>query len=262
MEQGREMAEALAKNLTGGESITARHLYAECFDFVPRFKLWLALNHCPKVSADDGAIWRRILRIGFGRTVPPERRDKTLKPYLRNPTGGGMAFLAWCVEGCLRWQREGLVIPEAVKRSTEAYRTESDPLAAFVEDCLDFSDDRSWVLWADVWQAYCEHADENGTAERYRVAPKRLQEKLRGRGCVSERRHAGRGWQGVCLRGDWQTVPRDARDACDVISKTFSTKGNYTESLENGVTPVTPVTAESVTIAQLTQREGFIHEYR
>ncbi len=221
MEQGREIAEALAKNLTGGEPITARHLYAELFDFLPQFKLWLALNHCPKVSADDGAIWRRILRIGFEYTVPPERRDKTLKPYLRDPAGGAPAVLAWAVEGCLRWQREGLKIPAAVERSTAAYREESDPLAPFLEDCIRFTDGDTWTPWADLWQAYNDHAEESGTAQRYRVAPKRLQDRLRARGCVVSRRHAGRGWVGVALNYDWQTAERDAVTPRDGISKTF-----------------------------------------
>ena len=209
MEQGREIAEALAKNLTGGEPITARHLYAESFDFRPQFKLWLALNHCPKVSVDDGAIWRCILRIGFEHTVPAERRDKTLKPYLRDPNGGAPAVLAWAVEGCLRWQREGLNVPAAVARSTEAYRAESDPLAPFFEDCLLFNEAAlipggdAWTAWGDIWGAYCAHADENGTAERYRVAPKRLQDRLKARGCACERRHAGRGWLGVAVREGW-----------------------------------------------------------
>ena len=203
MEQGREIAEALAKNLTGGEPVTARHLYASLFDFRPQFKLWLAVNHCPRVSGDDDAVWRRILRIGFEHTVPPERRHKTLKPYLRDPAGGGPAVLAWAVEGCLRWQRDGLAVPPAVLRSTEAYRNESDPLAAFVEDCLTFTEGDTWTPWADLWAAYCEHAEENGMGERYRVAPKRLQDRLRARGCVSGRRHSGRGWTGVYLREGW-----------------------------------------------------------
>jgi len=228
MEQGREIAEALAKNLTGGEPITARHLYAELFDFRPQFKLWLALNHCPKVSADDGAIWRRILRIGFEHTVSPERRDKTLKPYLRDPNGGAPAVLAWAVEGCLRWQREGLTVPDAVKRSTAAYRQESDPLAAFIEDCLTFNP-VAWATWADVWQTYNEHAEEMGTAERYRVAPKRLQERLRAHDCQSERRRIGRGWRGVEVRADWKTGERDTCDVCDTFSKTFLRE----KSLEN-----------------------------
>lgn len=221
MEQGREIAEALAKNLTGGEPITARHLYAELFDFRPQFKLWLALNHCPKVSADDGAIWRRILRIGFEHTVPLERRDKTLKPYLRAPAGGAPAVLAWAVEGCLRWQREGLIIPAAVARSTSAYRAESDPLATFSEDCLRFTH-AAWTPWGEIWAAYNEHAADNGTPERYRVTPKRLQERLRAHGCTSERRRTGRGWCGVEVQEGWKTGERDARDGCDAtLQKSF-----------------------------------------
>lgn len=203
MEQGREIAEALVKNLTGGEAITARHLFAELFDYHPQFKLWLALNHCPRVSADDDAIWRRILRIGFDYTIPPERRDKTLKPYLRDPTGGAPAVLAWAVEGCLRWQREGLAIPDKVSKSTSAYRQESDPLALFLEDCLAFTES-TWAPWYDIWAAYQAHSNELGTDQRFRVAPRRLQEKLRARGCVSDKRHEGRGWINVSIRSAWQ----------------------------------------------------------
>ncbi len=226
MEQGREIAEALAKNLTGGESIVARHLYADTFEYKPQFKLWLALNHCPKVSADDGAIWRRILRIGFEKTVPPERRDKTLKPYLRDPSGGLPAVLAWAVEGCLLWQRDGLKVPPAVERSTAAYRQESDPLAAFFDDCLTFDNHAAWTPWADLWSAYCDHAAENGTAERYRVSPKRLQERLRGRDCAGCKRFEARGWAGVELKNDWKSgafsIPPDGPDRPDSTLQTFS----------------------------------------
>lgn len=230
MEQGRELAEALAKNLTGGEPLTARHLYAEMFDFVPQFKLWLALNHCPKVSADDGAIWRRILRIGFTHTVPPEKRDKTLKPYLRDPKGGAAAVLAWAVEGCLRWQREGLAVPEAVAKSTAAYRDESDPLATFFEDCLLFNS-LGWSSWTSIWEAYNEHSTEMGVAEKYRVSPKRLQERLKHRECVADRRMQGRGWRGVELKSDWQSGVHDGSGGYDAISKTFS-KNSFMEKVQ------------------------------
>lgn len=220
MEQGRELAEALAKNLTGGEQITARHLYSELFDFSPQFKIWLALNHCPKVSADDGAIWRRILRIGFDHTVPPEQRDRTLKPYLRNPSGGAPAVLAWAVEGCLRWQREGLEIPEAVKRSTAAYRTASDPLATFFEDCLRFIP-MAWAAWTDIWRAYRYHAEEMGVSEKYRVAPKRLQDRLRQHDCTAERRMAGRGWAGVEVSSDWKDASHATYGAFDAFPQSL-----------------------------------------
>lgn len=262
MEQGREIAEALAKNLTGGEAITARHLYSPIFEFHPQFKLWMALNHCPRVSADDGALWRRILRIGFEHAVPPERRDKTLKPYLRNPAGGAPAILTWAVEGCLRWQKEGLIVPEAVKRSTAAYRQESDPLAAFMEDCIVFTEGPVWTAWSDLWSAYHEHAEENGTAEKYRVSPKRLQDRLRAYGCISERRHAGRGWLGVALQRDWQTPGRDARDACDASAKTFPYEGNLEKLCRKASQPTqpsrTPPGAPAPAALQPVFEEGFI----
>ncbi len=202
---GREMAEALMKTLTGGDMITARFLYGEQFDFRPNFKLWLAVNHCPKVSAEDGGVWRRILRVGFEHTVTAERRDETLKPYLRDPNGGAPSVLAWAVKGCLRWQTEGLGIPEAVKRSTEAYRQESDPLAAFMEDCLVFNP-LAWVSWTEIWTAYNDYSNENGIGERYRVSHKRLQEKLKAHDCEPAQRQRGtstRGWAGVEMKEGW-----------------------------------------------------------
>ena len=250
MEQGREIAEALAKNLTGGESIAARHLYAELFDFRPQFKLWLALNHCPKVSADDGAIWRRILRIGFEHTVPPERRDKTLKPYLRDPAGGAPAVLAWAVEGCLRWQREGLQVPAAVARSTAAYRQESDPLAAFMEDCLRFTQ-AACTPWGDIWAAYNAHCAENGTAERYRVAAKRLQERLRSHDCQYEHRYSGRGWSGVEIQEGWQSGNHDAHDGYDATSQTFSSFSSRRKVLDKPSYPTYPTCPPAAKPAEL-----------
>lgn len=273
MEQGREIAEALAKNLTGGEPITARHLYAELFDFRPQFKLWLALNHCPKVSADDGAIWRRILRIGFEHTVAPERRDKTLKPYLRDPKGGASAVLAWAVEGCLRWQREGLRIPDAVARSTAAYRQESDPLATFFEDCLRFTA-AAWTPWADIWAAYNEHAAETGTPERYRVAPKRLQERLRAKDCESVKRYTGRGWSGVELKEGWQHPQHGGHGGYGGTLQKYSDDSSMEKVLkETPLPPLPPCTPtpppreinrelDLAAAAAVAVLEGYADEYR
>lgn len=252
MEQGRDMAEALAKNLSGGEAITARHLHAEFFDFLPQFKLWLALNHCPKVSADDGAIWRRILRIGFAHSVPPDRLDTTLKPYLRNPKGGAPAFFAWAVRGCLRWQREGLSVPQAVVRSTNAYREESDPLAAFIQECVLLSDGGAWETWADLWQGYSEHAEQNGIPERLRATQRQLQDRLKARGCSRKRRHEGHGWLGVALAEEWKAGERDPVTSRDPFSEKSSTKRDSREECRNGDTEGHRDTLSSTTPKQET----------
>lgn len=110
VEQGRRLAEGLIKMLTGGDTVAARFLFHEAFEFRPTFTLWLVANHAPKVPDDDDALWRRIVRIPFEHTLPKEARDPTVKAALRDPQTAGAAILAWAVEGCLAWQRHGLQI--------------------------------------------------------------------------------------------------------------------------------------------------------
>lgn len=52
----RRLSEVLIKQLTGGDIITARFLFAEFFEFTPQFKIWLACNHKPVVRGTDLAI--------------------------------------------------------------------------------------------------------------------------------------------------------------------------------------------------------------
>lgn len=44
------------------------------------------------------------------------------------------AILAWCVQGCLDWQQNGLGVPEEVTTATKEYRDEQDVLGAFFDE--------------------------------------------------------------------------------------------------------------------------------
>ncbi len=161
VDEGKRLAEGLVKTLTGGDTITARFLYRDDFEFVPAFKLWLVANHAPKVRAGDDAIWRRILRIPFTHTVPADQRDDTLKPRLEHDPDARAAILAWAVRGCEDWQAHGLGIPDTVRRSTDAYRADQDPLRDWITDRI--------VLEADTWTPgktlrddYTAWCEENG----------------------------------------------------------------------------------------------------
>jgi P4 family phage/plasmid primase-like protien len=102
VDEGKKLAEGLVKLVTGSDTVRARFLYHESFEFTPAFKLWLAANHAPRVKDDDTAMWRRILRIPFDHPIPREKRQPFVKATLRNPAISGPAILAWAVEGALR----------------------------------------------------------------------------------------------------------------------------------------------------------------
>jgi putative DNA primase/helicase len=131
VEKGRRLAESKVKQLTGSDTVTARFLYGELFDFRPEFKLWLSTNHKPEIRGTDDAIWDRIRLIPFTQRFEGSKADPNLPETLRGERAG---VLAWLVEGCLEWQEHGLDAPEAVTAATAEYRSEMDTLAAFFEE--------------------------------------------------------------------------------------------------------------------------------
>jgi len=129
VEADARLAEVFVKQATGGDTLVARSLYRDEFEFRPQLKLWIAANHLPAIRGTDHAIWRRLRRIPFEHTV--SRPDRTLPDKLRDELPG---ILAWAVQGCLAWQQEGLGIPARVKEATESYREAQDSIGAFLRE--------------------------------------------------------------------------------------------------------------------------------
>jgi putative DNA primase/helicase len=221
VDQGQKLAEALVKQMTGGDVIRARHLYQSSFEFRPQFTLWLVCNHAPAVNHDDDAMWRRILRLPFENVIPPEKRDKTLKATLTDLNTTGPAVLAWAVQGCVVWFRDGLQVPSAVRLATDAYKATSNPLADFVDDACVLHE-ANFTTAADLRHAYDCWCRENG--EKATLNRNQFTEALEHLGCRPKARREGRGWQGVGLREDarslYLAMKKESRgvfgESCDV----------------------------------------------
>jgi putative DNA primase/helicase len=193
-EEGRRLAESLVKDLTGQDTISARFMRAEWFDFRPTHKLWLSTNHKPEIRGTDTAIWRRIRLIPWSVTILPAEQDKKLPAVLRRELPG---ILAWIVRGCLEWRRGGLQAPEEVRKATGEYRAEMDVLAVFLGECCE-SGPELWDYAKDLYTSYKRWCGETG--ERAETQRK-FGERLRERGFQRDRggsRGAGI-WRGLRL---------------------------------------------------------------
>jgi len=163
-EAGKPLAEALVKQLTGGDTITARFLFKEFFDYRPQFKIWLAANHKPNIRGSDHGIWRRIRLVPFTVTIPEPERDPKLTAKLADELPG---ILAWAVRGCVDWRAEGLGYPEEVRAATESYREEMDILGPFLDECC-FIHPEVQTTSKELNTAYAAWCEANG--ERPRTA--------------------------------------------------------------------------------------------
>jgi putative DNA primase/helicase len=204
-EEGRRLAESTVKDLTGGDTITARFMRGEWFDFTPTHKLWLSTNHKPEIRGTDAAIWRRIRLIPWTVTIPPEEQDKGLLAKLREELPG---ILAWIVQGCLEWRREGLRPPDEVRRATGKYRAEMDVLAAFIDEECIVAEHASATAKA-LYSAYREWCEENGERPE---SQRRFGGRLKERGFESARittgaRKGAVEWHGIGLSGGPEGSP-------------------------------------------------------
>ncbi len=154
--EGMRIDEGLLKQLTGGDKVNARYMYKELFEFTPEFKLWMAANHKPVIRGTDTGIWRRMHLIPFIMNIPEEEADRQ-RPYkLREEYP---AILAWAVEGCLLWQKEGLELPSVVKDAVKEYRSDMDVVSAWLDECCIIGDGREKTT--DLYQSYVQWAEDN-----------------------------------------------------------------------------------------------------
>lgn len=180
MADGRRLDEAKVKDLTGGDTLTARFMRQEWFTFRPVFKLWMYGNYKPVIRGTDNGIWRRIRLIPFTATISDEEKDPALSKKLRAELPG---ILAWTVQGCLAWQRDGLQAPDVVKAATDAYRNEMDIIGAFLEErCILRPNARTAAT--PLYKAYIAWCEANG---EHPLPQKQFGQRLDLRGLPSKR---------------------------------------------------------------------------
>ncbi|MBP3805411.1 MAG: nucleoside triphosphatase [Oribacterium sp.] len=126
---------SLTKQMTGNNTLTARYLRENSFEFKPQFKLFIDTNHLPQIS--DMTLFEsdRIRIIPFNRHFKAEERDIDLKLFFAQPENLS-GILNWCLEGFRLYQEEGLKMPGSVENATIEYRKLSDRLMMFTAQCI------------------------------------------------------------------------------------------------------------------------------
>ena len=128
-EKNQAWSESRINQLTGEDPITANFMRQDHFTFRPSFKLTLIGNHKPKLGAVNEAARRRFNIVPFDHK--PKAPDKMLKTKLREEYP---AILRWMVDGCVDWQKNGLVRPEIVTATTEQYFEEQDLIGRWIDE--------------------------------------------------------------------------------------------------------------------------------
>lgn len=194
-EEGRAWAEARIKALTGGDPITARFMRQDFFEFQPQFKLTIIGNHKPILRNVDEAARRRMNMAPF--LYQPPNKDMELEGKLQKEAP---AILRWMIDGCIDWQKNGLVRPDVVIEATAEYFSEQDTVHQWVEEACVMSPTQSETL-AILFKSWSDYAVANGEKPG---TTKWFNQTLARLGCESVKSTPGnrgkRGFKGIGIR--------------------------------------------------------------
>lgn len=188
----------MLKELTGNDSITARHLHQDMIEFKPQVKLFLQCNELPAVKTSDGdkGTWRRIRVIKFNSKFVEEHDmkddpnyfliDKTLKHKLKD---WGIYFIRYLIHLYVNeYSKNGINEPKEVMEATNTYKKRNDRMADFylskftetnnTDDYITKS--TIWGTFKDWWQEFYNHSKRPGTSELYDYINKRRKIKKSG----------------------------------------------------------------------------------
>lgn len=151
---------ALVKRMTGNDTLNARFLHENSFDFRPNFKIFINTNYKPSVSDMTLFYSNRLKLIPFKRHFEEHEQDKGLKAFFSTDVCLSAIF-NWCYEGYKRFRSEDLEDPAAVSQATKEYQEESDRIGQFVDAWLE-EGEAFEVRTSAAYKLYGEWCDKYG----------------------------------------------------------------------------------------------------
>jgi putative DNA primase/helicase len=159
-EKAMELNIALIKQLTGGDTYTARYLNENPVEFRPEGKIFINTNHLPRAADDTVFSSGRVKLIPFDRHFTDSEQDTGLKKLFRRQASMS-GILKWLIAGYKLLQVEGLALPPQIVSAISAYRSEADILGTFIAETT-VPADGARLATSELYAAYTSWAKDNG----------------------------------------------------------------------------------------------------
>jgi len=209
--EGNRVNAALLKQLTGGDTVQAKFMRQDTFEFTPQFKLWIRTNEKPEITTVGAAMWRRVRLVPWVRQIPEGTR-RPRHDVDRALDAEAPGILAWLVAGARAWYGTGLGACAAVDQATASFRTEQDTVGRFLLECVELTgDERDQVDTHNLYRAFQGWCEDEGVKRpptlawfgRRLGANGRWREATRGANTQGEGLFR-RGYEGARLTEVWQ----------------------------------------------------------
>jgi len=148
------------KMLCGGDLIEGEKKFRDSFTFVNYAKLLFSCNKLPEVYDNTDAFFRRWIIIVFPKVFKGDSCDPNILDKLIVPEElSGLLNIA--LEGLKRiLENDGFSYSKSTEETREDYIRKSDPLAAFIMDCIE-EDQSSILLKQQLYSLFAFYCRQN-----------------------------------------------------------------------------------------------------
>jgi putative DNA primase/helicase len=145
------------KSLTGNDTVTAERKGCNPFTFNNYAKLLFSANQIPSAEDDSDAFYRRWIIIRFGKQFSKETADPHLIGKISTDSELS-GILNWALDGLQRmFEQSGFSENQTLEEVRDKYIHLSNPVRAFVTDCISFDDYEDFVTKEALFSAYCNY---------------------------------------------------------------------------------------------------------
>lgn len=156
MRAGTVLGADIIKRLTGNDTITARYLYKEHFQFKSDAVPFIVANYLPVIDGGDFAMNRRFSVVRFGTVI--EQADLHLTTKLQGELSG---IFNRVLEGVKDYEANGLNIPASVAAETATFLDRSNLMKSFFEESCEEAEGEKVRVRA-MYQTYENWCKANG----------------------------------------------------------------------------------------------------
>lgn len=184
---GSMLADAQMKAFTSGDSVNAALKYGQPFDYKPFATFWMGTNHLPHTRDLSHGMFRRALIVEFNRQFDGAAREIGLADKLRGELPGILVKAVQAFAGVI--ERGGFTVPTSCTQALQAWRTDADQVAQFLEDCCKVEIKLGPVSHAELFGAFQGWAQAQNI--KHSVSGKAFTSRLEALGLASDRYYIG-----------------------------------------------------------------------
>jgi putative DNA primase/helicase len=149
---GAVIKDAFLKSIVAGDPIEAAYKRKPSFSFFPTARLMASTNNLPQPKDMTDGFNRRLIILPFNRQFKMEEQNPLLLEQLIAELPG---ILVWAIHGLRRLRQRGrFAIPPSSEQALDIFRTESNPVKQFAEECLAISSDNRGIPSTDLFRVF------------------------------------------------------------------------------------------------------------